>query len=173
MANFGGGYDCEFVEKPPKIVQSECPVCLQIIREPYQADCCGYAFCRVCIERIKADTKPCPCCNAETFDKFEDKRLKRTLYEFRVYCTKKKQGCQWLGELRQLDNHLNYNPPQEKWLEGCQFTHVKCYYCSEFVQRSGIQVHQSEQCPTVYLSTTGSPYVCLENSAIYCAYGGQ
>ena len=146
MASFGGGYDCEFVEKPPKIVQSECPVCLQILREPYQADCCGYAFCRVCIEQVKASNKPCPCCKAETFDKFEDKRLKRMLYEFKVYCTNKQHGCQWQGELRQLDNHLNCDPPQEKQLEGCRFTRVKCLYCSELVQRSSIQIHQSEQC---------------------------
>ena len=153
MASFGGGYDCEFVEKPPKIVQSECPVCLQILREPYQADCCGYAFCRACIERVKAGNKPCPCCNAETFDKFEDKRLKRTLYEFKVYCTNKQHSCQWQGELRQLDNHLNCNPPQEKQLEGCQYTKVKCLYCSELIQRSSVQAHQSKQCPR-------RPFIC-------------
>ena len=146
MASYDGGYDCEFVEKPPKVVQSDCPVCLQTIREPYQADCCGYAFCRVCIERVKAAKKPCPCCKAKKFDKFEDKRLKRTLYEFKVYCTNKEKGCKWIGELSQLDKHLNSNPSQEKQLEGCQFTQVKCLHCSELIQRSGIQLHQNKQC---------------------------
>ena len=56
------------------------------------------------------------------------------------------QGCQWIGELSQLDKHLNSNPSQEKQLEGCTFTRVKCLYCSELIQRSGIQVHQSKQC---------------------------
>ena len=144
---YSGGYDCEFVEKPPKVVQSECPVCLQIIREPYQADCCGYAFCRVCIEQVKASNKPCPCCKAEKFDKFEDKRLKRTLCKFKIYCTNKEQGCLWTGELSQLDNHVNSNPSQEKQLEGCQFTQVKCLYCFELAKRFSIQVHQEEQCP--------------------------
>ena len=128
-------------------MQSECPVCLQIIQEPYQADCCGYAFCRVCIEQVKADNNPCPCCKAETFDKFEDKRLKRTLYEFKVYCTNKEQGCQWIGELKELENHVNSNPSQEKQLEGCKFTEVKCTYCSKLVKRFSAQVHQEEQCP--------------------------
>ena len=121
MAIHTGGYDCEFVETPPKVVQTECPVCLQIIQEPYQADCCGYAFCRECIGRIKMDSKCCPCCKAEQFNTFEDKRLKGTLYAFKVYCTNKRQGCQWEGELSQLDNHLNSIPSHENQQEGCQF----------------------------------------------------
>ena len=147
MADCGSGYDCAFVEKPPKIVQSECPVCLQILREPYQADCCGYAFCRVCIDQIKDEDNPCPCCKARSFDTFKDKRLKRTLYEFKVYCTNKAQGCRWVGELSQLENHLNSNPSRRKKLEGCQFTPIKCFHCSERIQRSSIQFHQSEWCP--------------------------
>lgn len=147
MAVYSGGYDCEFVEKPPKIVQSDCPVCLQIIREPHQADCCGYAFCRVCIERVKAANKPCPCCKAEKFDKFEDKRLKRILYGFKVFCINKIQGCKWVGELDQLDNHLDSNPSQEKQPEKCQFTQIKCVHCSSSIQRSSIQLHQTKQCP--------------------------
>ena len=153
MAIHSGGYDCEFVETPPKVVQSECPVCLQIIQEPYQADCCGYAFCQECIKRIKANSKRCPCCMAEQFNTFEDKRLKRTLYAFKVYCTNKRQGCQWEGELRQLDDHLNSTPSREKQQEGCQFTLIKCIYGSGLFQRSDIQVHQDLHCPK-------RPYSC-------------
>ena len=153
MAIHTGGYDCEFVETPPKVVQSECPVCLQIIQEPYQADCCGYAFCRECIKRIKMDSKCCPCCKAEQFNTFEDKRLKRTLYAFKVYCTNKRQGCQWEGELSQLDNHLNSIPSQENQQEGCQFTLIKCIYGSGLFQRSDIQFHQDYHCPK-------RPYSC-------------
>ena len=147
MAACDGGYDCEFVEKPSKIVQSECPVCLQILREPYQVDCCGYAFCEVCIDQVIDEDTPCPCCKAKTFDTFKDKRLKRTLYEFKVYCTNKEQGCQWKGELSQLDNHLNSNPRRWERLEGCEFTQIKCRHCSEFIKRSDIQYHQRELCP--------------------------
>ena len=143
MAN-KGGFECEFVEKPPKAFQTECPVCLQILREPFQITCCGYAFCQVCIERVKQDNEPCPCCKLNDFDKFEDKRLKRTLYKFKVRCI---SGCGWEGELGELDGHLNSNPEQQKQLEGCQLIRVKCLYCSESFQRQNLQVHQSEQCP--------------------------
>ena len=142
-----GGYECDFIDKPPKSVQSECPVCLLVLKEPYQVTCCGYAYCRACIETIEKNNKPCPCCNLNNFDKFEDKRLKRSLYEFKVYCSNRKEGCQWVGELRQLDNHLNPNPTKEKQLDGCKFTQVKCLHCySEFL-RSTVQLHQSDQCP--------------------------
>ena len=141
------GLDCEFLEQPPEQVQSECPVCLLVLREPYQVNCCGYAFCKKCIERVRLESRICPCCNAEAFNMFEDKRLKRSLYAFRVHCTHKKQGCQWEGELGQLDNHLNYNPPEEKQLEGCQFSIISCLFCSNHSLRSTITTHQHEECP--------------------------
>ena len=140
-----GGFDCEFIERPPDIFQSECPVCLQIIRDPYQVTCCGYSFCRSCIERIKADNKPCPTCN-EGFSDFPDKRLKRSLYSFKVRCSHQKDGCEWTGELGQLDVHLNKDPPPEKQLTGCQLIKIDCLYCEEKQQRQYIQGHQNENC---------------------------
>lgn len=147
MADIQGGFDCEFVEKPPKVFQSECPVCLQVLREPYQATCCGYSFCRVCIERVKVRNTPCPCCKEEEFDHYSNKGLQRSLYEFKVKCTNKDQGCQWVGELGQLDKHINLKPAEENQLQGCQFAQIKCIYCYELFQRQNIQDHQSEECP--------------------------
>ena len=163
MANQEGGFDCEFVEKPPKAVQSECPVCLLVLREPYQATCCGYGFCRVCIERVRADNKPCPCCNAGEFDCFEDKRLKRSLNDFKLHCINKKQGCQWVGELGGLENHLNSDPSQDKQLEGCQFTKVQCLHCNEPIQRSNVEVHQSGEC----LERPFSCEYCKDHNSTY------
>lgn len=151
-----GFYDCEFVETPPQSVQTECPVCLSVLRNPYQATCCGYSFCKPCIEKVKSDHAPCPCCKAEDFDTFEDKRLRRSLYAFKVRCTNKKNGCEWEGELGQLEEHLNADPPSQilEQLEGCQFVEIKCLHCSNLFQRSQIQTHQSTQCPS-------RPTVCM------------
>ena len=134
------------MNKPQQSFQSECPACLHILREPYQVNCCGYAFCRVCIDSIDSDKGPCPCCNNTTYNKFEDKGKKRSLYAFKVYCSNKKQGCQWVGELGQLDNHLNLNPSQQNQLQGCQLSQIKCLYCSELFLRSDIDDHQNNQC---------------------------
>ena len=141
------GFDCDLVEKPPKAVQSECPVCLLIIRKPYQATCCGYSYCKHCIQRIKARNHPCPCCKTKRFEIFEDKRLERSLYELTVHCSNKSQGCQWVGDLRQLDNHINANPSKKELLEGCKCTQVACLYCDTKERRSSIQTHQNDLCP--------------------------
>ena len=39
-----GGYDCEFVERP-KELETDCPICLLVLREPFQVTCCGNSFC--------------------------------------------------------------------------------------------------------------------------------
>ena len=144
-----GGFDCTFVDRPPKIFpQTECPMCLSILRQPYQVTCCGYSFCRLCIERTIVRKLPCPCCNAKKFNCFHNKGLERSLYEFKVKCIHESKGCQWTGELGQLDKHLNIKTGEDKLqLKGCQFVQIQCIYCSKHFQRSDIQIHQSDKCP--------------------------
>ena len=144
--NIKGGFDCEIVERPEDITQSECPICKQILRDPYQVKCCGYAFCRVCIETVRRSCKPCPCCEAKRIATFEDKRLKRSLNQFKVTCLNKEQGCKWVGELGQLDNHLNMYPSQQNQLQGCQYSRIKCLHCSELFLRPDIEDHQGQKC---------------------------
>lgn len=123
-------YELEIVIAPPPSIQIECPVCLSLLRDPYQASCCGYSFCKACIERVRSSTRTCPCCVARNFRVFEDKRLKRSLYTLKVHCTNKKNGCQWEGELGQLDGHLNTNPTEAHMrLKGCNFVKIKCLHC--------------------------------------------
>ena len=142
------GFDCEFVKPPPsEYIQSDCPVCLQINREPHQVTCCGMKFCKACIEHIKAIKKPCPTCNGQ-FSIFADKGLKQSLYSLKVRCSHQKDGCEWTGELRQLDEHLNTDPQPDKQLDGCKFVEIACFYkCGNHQQRRYIQNHQIKDCP--------------------------
>ena len=157
------GFSCEFVEKPPKAVQSECPVCLQVLREPYQTTCCGKSYCQVCINRLKAGRNKCACCNKPIND-FPNVGLQQSLYDFKVYCTNKDQGCQWQGELRQLESHLNNNPSQENQFEGCQFTDIQCLYCHlEQGPRSDIRIHQNNSCPK-------RPFKCIHCNSYNSTY---
>ena len=142
-----GGYSCEFVERPPSVVQCDCPLCLLVLREPHQASCCGHSFCEACVQRVQDTGKPCPTCNNATFSTFPDKRLKRSLYSFRVHCAHKEMGCEWAGELGTLDGHLNVQSPPEKLLLGCQFMEVECMFCVRPFQRCHFAAHQSEECP--------------------------
>ncbi len=136
------GFKCEFLEPPPSVLQTECPICHQIIQDPHQVTCCGYSYCHSCIEQIRANKRPCAKCNSENFDDFPDKRLKNTLYAFKVHCSHKREGCEWTGELGQLDEHLNTNPLPEKTLEGCQAVQISCSHCGEKKSRRELGNHQ-------------------------------
>ena len=151
------GYECEFVEPPQKQFQSECPICLQILREPHLINCCGHNYCEACIERVGKDGKPCPLCNEPGFTTMANKGLKRTLREFRVYCPHRLRGCEWEGELGRLDEHLNSDPLPERQLKGCPFAVIECLHCKEGIRRDKIAGHQLERCPQ-------RPYTCE-----YCA----
>ena len=137
------GFECEFIEQPPEVLQFSCPICLLILREPYQVTCCGNSFCRWCIQQIKTKNRPCPTCNQKNFTDYSNLGLQRPLYGFKVYCSNKDDGCDWQGELGQLDKHLNLNPDQEI---GCSYTKVKCLHCSELHQRRSIKCHQIFKC---------------------------
>ena len=120
------GFEAEFIDGAPKELKYECPVCLLVLREPYQATCCGKSFCKECIERLKIRSNSCPTCKTENFFSYPNKGLEQSLYDFEVYCSHKSKGCEWRGELRELDKHLNSEPPTDKSLEGCPFTVIKC-----------------------------------------------
>ena len=60
------------------------------------------------------------------FSMYSNLGLQQSLYSFEVSCTHKSKGCEWTGELRKLDDHLNADPPADKTLRGCPFTMIKC-----------------------------------------------
>ena len=140
------GFDCEFTEEPPQAFQTHCPICLLVLCEPFQVTCCGKSFCRECIQRIEVGVKPCPTCNEARFDPFQNKGLQQPLYGFRVFCSNKESGCDWQGELGQLDQHLNVDPDKDKQFQGCVCTKVKCLYCNVHHRRHEIEHHQTSQC---------------------------
>ncbi|CAI8000654.1 TNF receptor-associated factor 4, partial [Geodia barretti] len=150
-----GGYDCKFVEPPPAAFQTDCPICLHVLREPCVISCpCGQKICRQCVEQIKEDDKPCPLCNKTDFTYLRDYGLERSLGEFEVWCSHKKEGCIWTGKLGEYEQHLHQNRSPENQLTGCQFVAVECEHgCGEWFQRHHIASHQNQHC-------TKRPYSC-------------
>ena len=154
------GFECEFVEEPPKVLQTRCPICLLVLREPYQATCCGKSFCKECIEEVKVRSGRCPTCKTENFFSYSNKGLEQSLYDFEVYCSHESKGCEWRGELRELDKHLNSEPPTDKSLEGCPFTVIKCPLnhtgCEVKLSRKEINTHITDvhSTPSVILEAT-------------------
>ena len=140
-----GGYDYEFVSPPPKSL--ECPVCLLTLRDPHVISCCGNEFCQVCIERVQRDGKPCPLCNEPKFTTFLHKKLVREVNALAVRCPQKELGCDWEGELGQLQNHLSPGAGVVT-SKGCGFIIVDCaYQCGAQLQRQLLQEHEMEICP--------------------------
>lgn len=71
------------------------------------------------------------------------------LYDFKVHCTHKSEGCKWDGELRELDEHLNLFPVSvDAALKGCSFSVIdcplKCFGCEFSCRRQEMCSHLDE-----------------------------
>ena len=142
MASLKGGYDCDFVEPPPK--RLECAICLLVVRDPHVISCCGNQFCRQCMEQVQNDEKPCPLCKASDYTVFFHKGVTREVNDLHVRCPQKELGCLWEGELGELERHLD-----DAGGKGCGFVMVECAYkCGEWFLRSAIGEHESKACPS-------------------------
>ena len=142
-----GGHSCEFVDPPPNGLQTDCPVCLLILKEPCLISCCGHKFCRECIEHIKADEKACALCNKVDFSSMRELGLERALNDLEVWCSYRKEGCEWRGKLGKLDEHLNQIPAFKNRQNGCQFTEIECVHkCGLSLLRRNIITHETQQC---------------------------
>ena len=132
-----GGYTCQFVEELTQDLQAECSICLDTVREPHLVDCCGYRFCKTCIEPLLS-AKRCPLCNGQFSTVIPDKLLQRTLNHKQVYCTRKSEGCLWIGELSKIEEH-ELNCPRKP---------VTCGLCEDFqALLEELRQHQKESCP--------------------------
>ena len=143
------GYQCQFVDS---VEDYECPLCLHVTREPFLTSCCGQHFCQVCISRILTENKPCPLCREISFTIFLDSEQKREILDLKVYCQKKAEGCQWVGDLGEIEQHLGDN---------CQFITADCpNNCGLAMQRRLLEVHVYK-CPKrphncLYCDTKGT-----------------
>lgn len=102
-----GGYDCEFIKPPPSVYQTTCPICHLILRDPYESTCCNHSFCCTCSQQIQQKNSPCPWCRNENFEVKENKSMRRSLNQLTVFCTDRRGGCKWRGELGDLQAHIS------------------------------------------------------------------
>ncbi len=132
-----GGYDFDFVDDEQLSGDHECPICLLVLRDPQMVSCCGRKYCNTCIGRVNAANKPCPMCNL-TYDCMAEKQLNRRILDLKIKCSKSKYGCDWVGEIRQLDNHQSVT---------CLYTEVACSLgCGESMQRQFLERHVLDEC---------------------------
>ena len=136
------GYEREydFVEQPPE--EFFCPVTFAVLLEPYQTHCCANQLSQEAYQRLQG--QPCPVCREENLTAVKDNYHKRRVLSLKVRCPHKAEGCEWQGELRSLEQHLNTNSSAGE----CGYVDVDCpYACGERVQRRSLEEHKSQRCP--------------------------
>ena len=132
----------DFIDDPPK--EYFCPVTFELLVDPVQTSyCCGNHLSRVAAEKLQAEGKPCPICKANALIAIDDPFFKRKVRQLKVRCSNKSAGCEWVGELGELDNHLKPGS-----VEGpCHFVDVECpLQCGRRVKRRFINEHKSNHC---------------------------
>ena len=117
--DFGSEFD--FIEKPSE--EYLCPVTFELLLDPVQTNfCCGNHLSRGVAEKLQAGGKPCPLCKETPLRTTDDRFFKRKVRQLKVRCSNKSAGCEWVGELGELDNHLKPGS-----VEGpCHFVDVEC-----------------------------------------------
>ena len=141
--NDNGGYDYAFVDTPQD--RYFCIICQFPSRDPYLSVCCGHLFCKSCLDNVKkaaVTSAACPVCRNKDFATFPNKAVDREIRSFLVYCTNKDKGCEWQGELNDINQHLG------KHTSGCQFEKVRCSNeCGKLIERQYLTNHVETECP--------------------------
>ena len=130
----------DFVEEPTR--EFFCAVSLELLREPQQTDCCGHHFSDDVARRLQREGKPCPMCQRANFTTHPDIFHGRRIRQLTVCCQHK--GCEWVGELGNLGDHVTLCPKQP-W---------KCTYCA----LTGLK-----ECESDHLSVCGQYPVSCPN----------
>ena len=152
---------CNFDFEPEFVDRSladhhQCPICLQVLKDPYLTSCCGYHFCQKCIKEVKKHNQTCPRCKKQNFKCLLDRQLRSKINELKVYCYLTEHGCNWTGPLEQLKCHLNLKNPEGD----CPYAPIQCLYCKKYTQRQQFLTEHFSNCPQ-------RPFTC-----VYCGFRG-
>ena len=118
--------------KPRKEVH--CSKCNHIPMNPQRPNCnCNVVYCDACASA----TPNCPLCGKnQGFE--EDKNMRKRIWNLKVPCTYKSQGCDWKGELYKRWEHDLVCPKRS----------VPCKYeaigCGEVVKVNEMRDHEEE-----------------------------
>ena len=143
LAQGEGGFDANFVE--PLADRLTCPICHLALQEP-QLTRCGHQSCFECLRPLIRDaTVLCPVCrkNLKETEIFPNNMVKREILSLKIKCDKQEDGCEWMGELRQQDEHN----------QTCGYETVPCDNdCNEMVMRKDHNHHKENLCPRRIMS---------------------
>ena len=139
-----GGYEYEFVNPVPD--RCVCNICHLPSRDAYMTgQCCrGLTICKSCLDQWQitaGNAAICPVCREEEGGFHPNYPIAREVKSLHIYCTNKEKGCEWQGELHDINHHLGNS-------DGCQFEEVKCSNeCGKMIQRQYLTSHVETECP--------------------------
>ena len=130
----------DFLSPPPEYLQLKCPICFELLLEsPNLVSCCGNHVCGACIKTL--GRQPCPICKALIYERVLNKGHQRAVASLKVRCLNKEKGCQWTGEVKQVQSHLSQNDGN------CQYQLYDCKYkCGKNLFRSPLTDHENNGC---------------------------
>ena len=137
--SFEAGYrnkDYCFTKKPEDWFT--CLICHGLADSPHQTTCCGQAFCSGCILKWKKKKNICPLCTVSGVNTSKDVRLDRQIKGLILFCPNYKFGCDWTGELRDVEKHIQ---------ESCSYQSIVCPHgCGREIFKHQRSAHDAS-CP--------------------------
>ena len=132
------GYRCTFKDA---VISDlfKCSSCNLVAKELSIISCCGEHFCQPHLKQLREEKKNCPKCDNRDFTDMPSKKIQNEILKLAVFCIMKERGCDWEGQVRDLDEH-----------EGsCEHVIVKCPKECGLVQikRGKLAEHLEAECP--------------------------
>ena len=150
-SNMAHGYQYQFIDSV--FEDFYCKRCGLVAREIVIASCCAESYCKGCIQAVKQDNKPCPGCEAKSFEFMSHVKYDKKITALKISCSLKERGCGWSGPLASLDAHLHPDTGD------CEYADVDCpLKCGQKVSKKTLEHHTAKEC-------VQRDYICP-----YCAF---
>ena len=100
--------DYDFVEIIPD--RLTCCICKGPCNKARLLECCSKGYCTSCLNNWRINKDPgqpiCPLKCTSPYNSIANGEVDRTIQSLKIYCVNKKWGCEWEGELREINKHL-------------------------------------------------------------------
>jgi E3 ubiquitin-protein ligase NRDP1 len=126
----------------------KCPICLNIVTEPFESSCCGHLFCKKCTKNI---TNICPICRSNKVKFRENAFIKNFMDNIYVDCC---YGCEKSLPISQLKVHRFF----------CEKSTFKCTVnnCNVEATKNEIFKHMKE-CHSDQMVILAEHYASVKN----------
>ena len=155
------GKEFTFVKEPE--TWYACIICQELAAVPLQTTCCAQTLCRNCTDTCrKRQMGNCPHCRKDHWETSKDARLTRLIGDLEVLCHNHLKGCQWHGELRDMQDHLD---------KKCDFELICCPGgCNVLIERRHVPKHIKVECLDAQVTCIFCSSIMTKRELLYHHY---